>query len=326
MKFDAPQFKTEEAARAYIEALRWPNGVRVCGKCGTVGGDYPTKRPGRYRCGQKECRKDFTVMTGTVMEASHIKLNVWLMAFYLMASSKKGMSAHQLHRSLDITYKSAWFLAHRIRLAMANGGLLAGPIGGPGKVVEADETYYGKVETPTTVRADGRPYNRGFSGKGNYRGVANKRAIIALVERGGQARVFHVAEATKKTVAKIIDENVDRRSRLHTDESLLYPQVGKSFASHETVHHKAGEYARGDVTTNNAEGFFGVFKKGMSGVYQHCSEKHLHRYVGEFEFRFNHRIKLGWSDKARADAALVGAEGKRLTYRRTDGAEQHVQA
>lgn len=321
MKFDAPHFQSETEARRYIEALRWPNGQRVCGKCGSIGTDYPTKREGRYRCGQKECRKDFTVTTGTVMESSHIKLNVWLMAFYLMASSKNGMSAHQLHRSLDITYKSAWFLAHRIRLAMANGGLLSGPIGGPGQIVEADETYFGKVETPRTVRADGRPYNpRG------HRGPANKRAIVALVERGGQARVFHVAEATKKTLAKIIDENVDRRSRLHTDESTLYPALGKSFASHETVKHKAGEYARGDVHNNTAEAFFGVFKKGMSGVYQHCAEKHLHRYVGEFEFRFNHRVKLGWSDKARADAALVGAEGKRLTYRRTDGAEQHVQA
>jgi transposase-like protein len=320
MKFDAPQFKTEAAARAYIEALRWPNGVRVCGKCGSVGSDYPTKREGRYRCGQKECRKDFTVMTGTVMESSHIKLNVWLMAFYLMASSKKGMSAHQLHRTLDITYKSAWFLAHRIRLAMANGGLLSGPIGGPGQIVEADETYFGKVENPMTMTTSGRPFvKRGA-------GVANKRAIIALVERGGQARVFHVAEATKKTVAKLLDEHVDRRSRLHTDESNLYPALGKSFASHETVKHKAGEYARGDVHNNTAEAFFGVFKKGMTGVYQHCAEKHLHRYVGEFEFRFNHRIKLGWSDQARADAALVGAEGKRLTYRRTDGAEQHVQA
>ncbi|MBX3430739.1 MAG: IS1595 family transposase [Hyphomonadaceae bacterium] len=321
MKFDAPQFQTEEAARAYIEALRWPNGVRVCGKCGAIGTDYPTKRTGRYRCGQKECRKDFTVMTGTVMEASHIKLNVWLMAFYLMASSKKGMSAHQLHRSLDITYKSAWFLAHRIRLAMANGDLMSGPIGGPGQIVEADETYWGKVEAPRSVRFDGRPYH-----KSGARGPANKRPIIALVERGGQARVFHVAEASKKTVAKLLEEHVDRRSRLHTDESNLYPAVGKSFAAHETVKHKAGEYARGDVHNNTAEGFFGVFKKGMSGVYQHCAEKHLHRYVGEFEFRFNHRVKLGWSDKARADAALVGAEGKRLTYRRTDGAEQHVQA
>lgn len=313
MKFDAPHFQSDTEARRYIEALRWPGGVRVCGKCGSIGSDYPTKREGRYRCGQKECRKDFTVTTGTVMESSHIKLNVWLMAFYLMASSKKGMSAHQLHRSLEITYKSAWFLAHRIRLAMANGGLLAGPIGGAGMIVEADETYFGKVENPNTMTTSGRPYVKRGSG------VANKRAIIALVERGGQARVFHVAEANQQTVAKIILQNVDTRSRLQTDESRLYPKVGKQFAAHETVNHSAKEYARGDVTTNNAEGFFGVFKKGMTGVYQHCAEKHLHRYVGEYEFRFNTRVKLGWSDKARADAALVGSEGKRLTYRRTDG-------
>lgn len=317
MKFDAPHFKSETEARRYVEALRWPNGVRVCGKCGSVGSDYPTKREGRYRCGQKECRKDFTVMTGTVMESSHIKLNVWLMAFYLMCSSKKGMSAHQLHRTLDVTYKSAWFLAHRIRLAMSNGGLFASPIGGAGMIVEADETYFGKVEHPLTLTTSGRPFS-----KGGARGPANKRAVIALVERGGQARVFHVAEANQKTVSKIIRENVDPRSRLQTDESRLYPKVGKEFAAHETVNHAAKEYARGDVTTNNAEGFFGVFKKGMTGVYQHCAEKHLHRYVGEFEFRFNHRVKLGWGDKARADAALVGAEGKRLTYRRTDEAQQ----
>lgn len=318
MKFDAPQFQSEAEARKHIEALRWPNGVRVCGKCGSIGSDYPTKREGRYRCGQKECRKDFTVTTGTVMESSHIKLNVWLMAFYLMASSKKGMSAHQLHRTLDVTYKTAWFLAHRIRLAMANGGLMAGPIGGPGYVVEADETYFGKVENPMPLSTKGRPFLKGGTGP------ANKRAIVALVERGGQARVFHVAEANRATVDKIVRENVHPASRLHTDESQLYPKVGKSFVAHETVKHSSGEYVRGDVHINSAEGFFGVFKKGMAGVYQHCSEKHLHRYVGEFEFRHNHRVKLGWSDKARADAALVGAEGKRLTYRRTNGAQQSL--
>lgn len=187
-------------------------------------------------------------------------------------------------------------------------------------IVEADETYFGKVDSPVTVRTDGRP----FSGSKRGRGPANKRAVIALVERGGQARVFHVAEANKRTVAKVLRENVDPRSRLHTDESRLYPQVGKEFAAHETVQHTGGEYARGDVHVNSAEGFFGVFKKGMSGVYQHCSEKHLHRYVGEFEFRFNNRTKLGVDDAKRADRAIAGAEGKRLTYRRTDGAEQHV--
>lgn len=310
MKFDAPQFQSETEARKYIEALRWPGG-RICPKCGTVGAEYETKREGRYRCGSKECRKDFTVTTGTVMEATHIKLTVWVMAFYLMAASKKGMSAHQLHRSLDVTYKTAWFLAHRIRAAMASGGL-AGPIGGPGQIVEADETYYGKVANPRTMTTRGRPYlKRGA-------GVANKRAILALVERGGSMRAFHVAEANAATVEKIVRENVDRRSRLHTDESRLYPKIGAEFATHETVQHTAGEYARGDVHVNSAEGFFGVFKKGMTGVYQHCSEKHLHRYVVEYEFRYNHRTKLGFSDVQRAQRAIEGAEGKRLTYRRTD--------
>ncbi|UPT63917.1 MAG: IS1595 family transposase [Hyphomonadaceae bacterium JAD_PAG50586_4] len=313
MKFDAPQFQSEAEARRYIEALRWPGG-RVCPKCGVIGAEYETKREGRYRCGAKECRKDFTVMTGTVMEASHIKLTVWLMAFYLMASSKKGMSAHQLHRSLDVTYKSAWFLAHRIRAAMASGGLTS-PMGGSGQIVEADETYYGKVENPRTQRFDGKPYKPGKK----QTGPANKRAVVALIERGGQARVFHVAEATRETVEKIVKENVDPKSRLHTDESKLYPRVGAEFASHETVKHTANEYARGDVHVNTAEGFFGVFKKGMTGVYQHCSEKHLHRYLSEYEFRFNNRTKLGVTDVQRAQRAIEGADGKRLTYRRTNG-------
>lgn len=311
MKFDSPQFQTETEARKYIEALRWPSG-RVCPKCGSVGSEYETKRAGRYRCGAKECRKDFTTITGTVMEASHIKLTVWLMAFYLMASSKKGMSAHQLHRSLGVTYKTAWFLAHRIRAAMRAGGLV-GPLGGAGKVVEADETYYGKVENPLTARTDGRPFTKGGIG------TANKRAIVALVERGGSVRTFHVAEANRQTVEKIVRENVHPDSRLHTDESRLYPRVGKEFAAHETVKHSAGEYARGDVHNNNAEAFFGVFKKGMRGVYQHCAEKHLHRYLDEFSFRHNTRTKLGFTDTMRAEIAVEGIEGKRLTYRRTNG-------
>lgn len=316
MKFDAPHFQDETEARRYIEALRWPGGQRVCGKCGSIGSEYETKREGRYRCGAKECRKDFTVTTGTVMESSHIKLTVWLMAFYLICASKKGMSAHQLHRSLDVTYKTAWFLAHRVRKAMETGGL-APPMGGAGQIVEADETYYGKVAEERAHRYDGKPYKAG----GKNRGPANKRAILALVERGGNVRTFHVAEANRETVAKIVSDNIHPLSRLHTDESRLYPQVGKQFASHETVKHTAGEYARGDVHVNSAEGFFGVFKKGMTGVYQHCGEKHLFRYLAEFEFRHNTRTKLGFTDAMRADRAIEGAEGKRLTYRRTDAAQ-----
>lgn len=316
MKFDAPHFRDENEARRYIEALRWPGG-RVCPKCGVIGAEYETKREGRYRCSAKECRKDFTVTTGTVMEASHIKLNVWLMAFYMMAASKKGMSAHQLHRSLDITYKSAWFLCHRIRYAMAHGGMTA-PLGGGGQIVEADETYWGRVSNPEPrTRTTGKLHK-----SKRFHGPANKRAVVALVERGGKARVFHVAEADRVTVEKIVLENVDPQSRLHTDESRLYTRAGKRFAAHETVKHTAGEYVRGDVHNNSAEGFFSVFKRGMTGVYQHCDEKHLHRYVSEFEFRFNTRTKLGFTDTQRAERAIEGAEGKRLTYRRTNEVEQ----
>jgi hypothetical protein len=236
------------------------------------------------------------------------------MAFYLLSASKKGMSSHQLMRSLGLTYKSAWFLSHRVREAMRAGGLVP-PMGGDGGIVEADETYYGKVETP-------RPRSRGripMPTKKGRSGPADKRAIVALVERGGNVRSFHVATADKVTVSKIVTENVARESRLHTDESNLYKGVSAVFAAHETVKHSAKEYVRGDVHTNSAEGFFSIFKRGMKGIYQHCGEKHLHRYLAEYDFRYNYRTRLGYSDTARALEALKGAEGKRLTYRKPDG-------
>lgn len=313
MKFTEPHFQNEDAAREYVEALRWPNG-RVCGKCGSTA-SYETKREGRYRCAAKGCRKDFTVTTGTVMEASHIPLTVWLMAFYLMAASKKGVSAHQLHRTLEVTYKSAWFLAHRIRKAMEAGGMLE-PMGGSGKVVEADETYYGPVEEARTARTRGGAYK---SKKGA--GPANKRTIVSLVERGGSVRSFHVAFASKAIVVDIVRANVHPETRLHTDESRLYTGA---LQNHETVKHAAGEYARGDVTTNSVEGVFSVFKRGMRGTYQHCREKHLHRYLAEFDFRFNTRTALGISDVQRTRLAIKGAEGKRLTYRRIGSASAAV--
>jgi transposase-like protein len=305
--FDAPHFTNDEAARQMIEGIRWPSGP-VCSHCGTVNHAYAVKgRPGLYRCAEKECRKDFTVTTGTVMERSKIALHKWMMGFYLMSASKKGMSAHQLHRALGLTYQSAWFMCHRIREAMRDGGI-SGPLGGVGGIVEADETYYGPVEKPRTATTSGRPFIK--SGK-----TANKRPIVALVERGGNVRTFHVAVADKATVAKIVSDNVAKGSRLHTDESRLYPEVGKMFAAHETVKHSAGEYARGDVNTNSAEGYFSIFKRGMTGIYQHCAEKHLHRYLAEFDFRYNHRIRLGIGDIERTRAAIRGVEGKRLTYR-----------
>ena len=312
----AKHFHDDEAACRLLEGIRWSAG-RICPHCGSIDHSYETKRHQRngaivYRCGERECRKDFTVTTKSVMESSHIALHKWLQGFYQMSSSKKGISSHQLHRSLGITYKAAWFMTHRIREAMRAGGLV--PMGGEGKIVEADETYYGRVDKANirTQTTAGRPFTK--SGK-----TANKRPIVALVERGGSVRTFHVAVANQETVGKIVTDNVARESRLHTDESRLYPTIGSTFFAHETVKHSAGEYARREdgysVHTNTAEGYFGVFKKGMRGIYQHCAEKHLHRYLSEYDFRFNNRVAVGVGDVERTKRAISGAAGKRLTYR-----------
>lgn len=305
-QFAEGHFHDEDAARGWFEAARWPKGA-ICPKCGSEK-HYKTKKIGRYRCASPTCRKDFTVMTGTVMERSHAKLTQWAMAFYLAAAGKKGFSAHQLHRALGCEYNTAWFLHHRVMEAMRRGGLEV-PLGGDGKIVEADETYYGSIEKARrrNVTTSGRPFTK----RGSH-GPANKRPIVALVERGGNVRTFHVAVADKGNVSEIVRRNVARESRLHTDESRLYTEVGSLFTSHETVRHSAHEYARGDVHTNSAEGFFSIFKRGMRGVYQHCKEKNLHRYLAEFEFRYNTR-KL--TDGERAVLAVRGGEGKRLTYR-----------
>jgi transposase-like protein len=304
-----PRFHDEEAARAWFEATRWPSGPH-CPKCGSLE-PYKTKKAGVYRCREKTCRKDFTVMTGSVMERSHAKLTQWAAAFHLCASSKKGFSAHQLHRTLGCKYETAWFLHHRVMEAMRQGGLDLPPMGGNGKIVEADETYYGPVEGPQirTTTNKGNPFTK----KGRS-GPSNKRAIVSLIERGGKVRTFHVPRADKATVLKIVTDNIDRESRLHTDESGLYKGADQWFAAHESVKHSAKEYVRGDVHTNSAEGYFSIFKRGMRGVYQHCSEKHLHRYLAEFDFRYNHRTALGFTDEQRTIAAVRGGEGKRLTY------------
>jgi len=308
--FTAPHFQSPELARTWLEGQRWPDGP-ICSHCGTINHAYKTKKPGWYRCAEKECRKDFTVTTGTLMERSHIALNKWLMAFYLIASSKKGISSHQLHRALNVDYKSAWFMTHRIREAMRDGGL--GPLGGPdgSGIVEVDETYFGKPEVAHVSKQRGdRPYIKGNKKR-------NSRAIVALVERGGNIRSFHVAVADKETVTKIVKENISKEARLMTDESNLYFGADAHFASHETVKHSAKEYARGDVHTNTIEGSFSIFKRGMKGVYQHCKEKHLHRYLAEFDFRYNHRVGLGFSDIDRTKVAIKGIAGKRLTYHQT---------
>jgi transposase-like protein len=310
-------YKDETKAREHLETLRWPDGA-YCPRCGgfevtKLGGKAADL--GQYNC--RDCRKKFTVTVGTVFERSHIPLTTWLFAFHLMASSKKGMSSHQLHRLLGVTYKTAWFMAHRIREAMAPAKGSLAPMGGAGKVVEADETYQGKTKETRTQSVDGRVK---YQNKG--RGGANKRAVIALVERGGSARTFHVAHTTFAKVEQIVSENIHRESRLHTDESRLYSasKVPGMVAEHETVRHSADEYVRGDVYSNSAENYFSIFKRGMRGVYQHCSEKHLHRYLAEFDFRYSNRIALGVDDTMRANEALKGIAGKRLTYRRTSEA------
>ena len=308
--FSAPHYRDDEAARKFLEGILWPEGP-VCPHCGTINHAYATKRPGVYRCAEKECRKDFTVTMRTVMERSKIALHKWVQAFALMTASKKGISAHQLHRSLDIHYQSAWFMAHRIREAMRQGGLK--PLGGTGKVVEADETYFGEI--PEASRPKRKVSGRPFSA--NRQGTKNKRAIVALVERGGSVRSFHVPSAYAANVVDIVRSNITRELRLHTDESRLYSSVGKDFAAHETVKHSDYEYVRGDVTTNTVEGYFSIFKRGMRGIYQHCAEKHLHRYLSEFDFRYNNRVKLGVNDGERAVLAVKSAAGKRLTYRQS---------
>lgn len=306
-----PHFHNEDAAYARLEAIVWPNGP-VCPHCGNSDParvykiEGATARRGLRTCA--ECREQFRVTVGTIFEHSKLPLHKWFQAAHLLASSKKGFSAHQLHRTLKVTYKTAWFMAHRLREAMRDGSLA--PMGGAGMIVEADETYYGKTAEPKVSKQRGdRPYKVGS------RGPRDKRAIVSLVERGGKVRSFHVDRANKETVQLIVMENVARETRLHTDESRLYTGADRIFASHETVKHSAKEYVRGDVHTNSAEGFFSIFKRGMKGVYQHCAEKHLHRYLAEYDFRYNRRSALGVDDSDRTTAMLSGIVGRRLTYR-----------
>lgn len=310
----AAHFHNEAAAYEFVEARVWANGV-TCPHCGNADEAKIGKLAGSStRIGVRKCyacRKPFTVKVGTIFESSHVKLHLWLQAIFLMASSKKGISSNQLHRTLGVTLKTAWFMSHRIREAMRTGGL--GPMGGAGQIVEADETYYGRKEAKqAAIRpSTGQPYKK----RG---GISTKRAIVGLVERGGQVRTFHVAQATKVNVAALVSQNVAHESKLYTDESNLYREVGKLFADHRTTQHSAGEYALpGGINSNSIESVFSVFKRGMNGTYQHCAEKHLHRYLAEFDFRHNSRVALGVGDVARAARILDGVVGKRLTYETT---------
>ena len=300
---DTKHFHDEDAARAYLEAVRWPEGP-VCPHCGSVGGAYSTKRAGLYRCAAKECRKDFTVTIGTLFERSHIPLHKWLFATHLMMSSKKGISAHQLHRMLSIGYKSAWFMCHRIRESLRDNNPTT-QLGGANKVVEADETYVGGKAK--NMHASKRPHNG--------RGAVNKEAVFSLVERDGRVRSHHVATVTAKSLKPILEAQIDARTHIMTDESSVYPNATKLFAGHSTVNHGIEEYVRGGFFhTNTVEGYFSVFKRGIIGTYHHVSAAHLKRYLAEFDFRYNERSALGINDADRTYKALRGIEGKRLTY------------
>jgi transposase-like protein len=305
----AKHFHDEAAAYKFLEDRVWPKGP-VCPHCGGVDRlskmEGKSTRIGTYKCYQ--CRMQFTVKVGTVFESSHVKLHIWLQAVALLSSSKKGISSNQLHRTLGVSLKTAWFMSHRIRETMRDGKLA--PMGGEGSIVEIDETYHGKLETPKTLtRPRAVPYT-----KGGHTGPAQKRAIISLVERGGNVRSFHVENADKATVTNIVNDNLHRETRVHTDESRIYSGVKNQVSGHETVKHAAGEYVRGDVHSNTVESYFSIFKRGMRGTYQHCAEKNLHRYLAEFDFRHNARIGLGVDDTARAERVLGGIVGKRLTY------------
>lgn len=297
-----PYFQDEQAAFDRLEAIIWPDGI-VCPHCGTVGRagalNGVVGKTGKPAIGRKKCyacRKQFTVRVGTVFESSHVPLHIWFQAAFLMASSKKGISSNQLHRTLGVTLKTAWFMSHRLREAMRV--LKVDPIGGEGKFVEADETF-----------VSGKARNRAC------REPPPKEAVMALVERGGRVASFHVPNVTAATLKPIIAEALSTDSHFRTDESGVYWDIGEQFASHRTVVHSANEYVRGDAHTNTVEGYFSILKRGIYGVYQHVSEHHLKRYLAEFDFRYNERVALGIDDAERTTRVLRGIIGKRLTYR-----------
>jgi transposase-like protein len=308
-------FHDEPAAFEALEAIIWPNGP-TCPHCGATDRmnrlagvrSKPSKkhpegieRHGLWKC--YHCRGQFTVRKGTVFEASHLKLHQWFQAAYLLCSSKKGISSNQLARTLGVTVKTAWFASHRIRLAMQDGTL--GPLGGDMKIVEADETFIGRKNKYGSKKRVPKAHG----------GASHKMAVMSLVERGGAVRSTVLDSVTRSDVEKIIRQNVRQDSRLMTDTAPYYKKSNLGTDQHEMVNHYADEYVRGDAHTNTLEGYFSVFKRGMKGVYQHCDEKHLHRYLAEFDFRYNNRIALGVADQARTTTALRGIVGKRLTYR-----------
>lgn len=305
MNLTNPIFTDADVARAHLEALQWADG-RICPHCGTVDNSVALKgnstRPGVYKC--RDCRKPFSVTVGTLFERSHVPLNKWLLAVHLLCSSKKGISSHQLMRSLGVTYKTAWFMSHRIREAMRDATPF--PMGGGGTPVEVDETFIG--------REPGMPVKAGFR---------HKMKVLTLVDRETKtARSMVIDDLKAETIGTIVNANVAREAALMTDEAQHYKRIGPRFASHETVNHGRDEYVRyaeETITTNTVENYFSVFKRGMRGIYQHCAKHHLHRYLAEFDFRYSNRSANGVDDVSRASIALSLIGGKRLTYRRIDG-------
>ena len=291
--FEQDYFQNDDAARVFLEKLLWPEGP-VCPHCGCYGNISPTKssrRKGLYTC--NDCRKQFTVTVGTVMERSHVPLHKWLQVTFLMCASKKGISSHQIHRMIGVTYKTAWFMTHRIREAMRDEGLPM--LGGDGEIVEADETYWGNIP-----------------GMEKRHAWHHKEKIVSLVERGGDVRSFHVDKVTKATLMPIMKSNIHPATRIMTDEASYYDWCKAHFASRESVAHKHHEYSRGDVSSNTVEGFFSIVKRGLIGTFHHVDAKHLHRYLDEFDFRYNERDV---TDSERMMSALQGIQGKRLQYR-----------
>ncbi len=309
-------FHDEAAAYGWLESVVWPEGP-VCPHCGCTGrmsalppvrGSKSKKNPegairyGLKRCG--DCKKQFTVTVGTVFERSHVPLHQWLQAAHLLCTSKKGMSSHQIHRILGVTYRTAWFMTHRLREAMVDSG--AAPLGGEGKVIEADTAYIGGLEANKHARKRQSAKNIGGIGK----------AIVhTLVERGGRARSHRIASVNGATLRPILTKHADRKSALMTDTAGGYYHLGKEFARHETVDHGKGEYVRGDAYSNTVEGFFSILKRGVIGTFHHVSEAHLHRYLAEFDFRYSNRSALGVNDADRTTNALRGIVGRRLLYR-----------